>query len=115
MARHAQRNDAHIVVGDAASMRSITKYGALYALNKAVEVQSVAVMQGRNLSGFVDSIPTLESFDGLAWLTPDQTVPIDSNQTICVDLDSYMMIGEYRVEQDGFLVVPMELPEIAPG
>lgn len=37
MARHAERNDVSLIVGEAASMRAITKYGSLYALNKAVE------------------------------------------------------------------------------
>ena len=37
MARHADRHEVNLIVGEAASMRAITKYGSLYALNKAVE------------------------------------------------------------------------------
>ena len=37
MARNPENGEANIVIGEAASMRSITKYGALYALNKAIE------------------------------------------------------------------------------
>ena len=37
LARHPECGEVHLIVGEAASMRSITKYGSLYALNKAVE------------------------------------------------------------------------------
>ncbi|WP_050929001.1 response regulator [Aestuariivita boseongensis] len=37
MSRHAERQDVKLIVGEAASMRAITKYGSLYALNKAVD------------------------------------------------------------------------------
>lgn len=37
MSRHADRREVNLIVGEAASMRAITKYGSLYALNKALE------------------------------------------------------------------------------
>lgn len=45
LSRHTELPDVHLVVGESAPMRSITKYGALYALNKAVEQVESRVVQ----------------------------------------------------------------------
>jgi len=37
MSRHPEPQDTNLIVGESASMRAITKYGSLYALNKAIE------------------------------------------------------------------------------
>lgn len=37
LSRHSDRREVNLIVGEAASMRAITKYGSLYALNKALE------------------------------------------------------------------------------
>ncbi len=37
MARHPEPQEVNLIVGESAPMRAITKYGSLYALNKAVE------------------------------------------------------------------------------
>ena len=47
--RKAHQIQVQMVVGEAASMRSITKYGALYALNKAMEQVESRVLQSQEM------------------------------------------------------------------
>jgi hypothetical protein len=43
--------------------------------SKAVSVQPVTVAYGRSLDGAVDDISVIRSFEDVAWLTPEQTLP----------------------------------------
>lgn len=42
----------HLLIGDAVSMRSITKFGVLYSLNKAIEIVESREMSSRDVAGF---------------------------------------------------------------
>lgn len=49
MARNPQPESVELIVGEPVAMRSITKYGALYALNKAVENVEARAMQTQDV------------------------------------------------------------------